>query len=399
MEHYVITKDFQLYNVKDKGHSVDIRQLKCDTSCFVEKFGVDVSNVEKGVFKANVSAWSHFHKNSDDRYCLITEEGVDVQTDLDEITLSLDEIEGEWEVFFPYDKIHFTENNYPVSVSRFGFFWGTYCYCVNRDSVRELITYFQSIDSPLDEQLLTRAINKDLRFICAETDWFRYDQSNSPSLMARKETVNKYVKNYRVWADDEIAQVRSLLKYLSTIANEIDVKIFLHAGTLLGAVRHGKIMDWDDDVDLMIDSKDRESLISRVIQDGVYNVTEWEWKKTGRLYYKIWKEGGFKVDGYEYTFPFVDIWMVDTDKETQSAETSDGYAFRYDTYYPLVETVFEDVQLYLPHKNVDILDGMYKGWREEIKIFSWSHKLKQHTVRQMTAFIETDNNGRFVKFK
>src|SRR5690606_2885188 len=279
------------------------------------------------------------------------------------------------------------------------FFWGTYCYCINRDSVMKLLESFYCITGPLDEELLTGGINKEIRFICAETSWFQYDQSSSSSLMARKASVNEYVRNYCVWADDEMEQVQGILRYLSTVSQEIGVKIFLHAGTLLGAIRHGKIMDWDDDVDLMIDSKDRESLIDRVIQDGVYNVTEWEWKKTGKIYYKIWRPGGFKVDGYDYTFPFVDIWIVDTDEETQSAETSDGYTFRYDTYYPLSATTFENTPFYLPHKSEDILDGMYNGWRDEIKIFSWSHKLKQHTVRQMTAPIETNNDGRFVKFK
>ncbi|WP_222867857.1 hypothetical protein, partial [Sphingobacterium phlebotomi] len=109
--------------------------------------------------------------------------------------------------------------------------------------------------------------------------------------------------------------------------------------------------------------------------------------------------GGYKVEGFEYTFPFVDIWIVETDRETNYAFTNDGYEFHYDTYYPLVETTFEGAQYYLPNKGVNILDTMYKRWRDEIKIFSWSHKFKKHSVRQMTVFIDTDENGRFKNYK
>lgn len=38
---------------------------------------------------------------------------------------------------------------------------------------------------------------------------------------------------------------------------------------------------------------------------------------------------------------------------------------------------------------VQILDTIYKRWREPNKLFSWSHKLKQNSIRQITAFIES----------
>lgn len=44
---------------------------------------------------------------------------------------------------------------------------------------------------------------------------------------------------------------------------------------------------------------------------------------------------GFKVEGYEYTFPFVDIWILYSSKKINKGETNDGYKFDYDTYYPL----------------------------------------------------------------
>ncbi|TYR30772.1 hypothetical protein FXV77_21890, partial [Sphingobacterium phlebotomi] len=219
-----------------------------------------------------------------------------------------------WDVLFPYDKIHHKAENLPLSISRFGFFWGTYSYFIHRDVVADLLRICRYITAPLDEVLVAIGLKKRIKLLCIDTDWFRFDQSASISFVARKQTVIDYVDNYVVWSDEEIEEVRIIMHYLSAVASEVDVKIFLHAGTLLGAIRHGKIMNWDDDVDLMIDKKDSKALLDRIIRDKKYNITKWIWKTTGKAYYKVWKPGGYKVEGFEYTFPFVDIWIVETDR-------------------------------------------------------------------------------------
>lgn len=399
MEHYIITKDIQLYNRTNKSDRITVQRLNYNAINFTQTFGIDVPEEEKELFSANIAAWTHFYESSKEDICLITEEGADLQMSLNDMDNDLRKFDHPWDVLFPYDKIHHTSENLPISVSRFGFFWGTYSYFVHRKGIPNLLHICRSIAAPLDELLLVNGIKKKITLQCVQTDWFKFDQLRSISFLARTKSVNSYVNNYAVWNEQELEEVQTLLKYISSTATEIGVKVFLHAGSLLGAIRHGKIMDWDDDVDLMINERDSDKLINSILHHNKYRVTKWYWLKTGKVYYKIWKPGGYKVEGYEYTFPFIDIWTVEIDRINNTAVTNDGYEFKYDTYYPLSETCFEGAKFYLPNKSLDILNRMYKGWREQIKIFSWSHKLKQHSIRQITAFIETDENGKFLNYK
>lgn len=53
---------------------------------------------------------------------------------------------------------------------------------------------------------------------------------------------------------------RHLLQKLQVICDELDIKFWLHGGTLLGAARHGGFVPWDDDVDLGLMRSDLETL-------------------------------------------------------------------------------------------------------------------------------------------
>ena len=52
-----------------------------------------------------------------------------------------------------------------------------------------------------------------------------------------------------------------MLLYLQEACSHIDVPFYLDGGTLLGAVRHGGFVPWDDDVDVVFDRKDYSKII------------------------------------------------------------------------------------------------------------------------------------------
>lgn len=57
-----------------------------------------------------------------------------------------------------------------------------------------------------------------------------------------------------------------LLLDIDKICRENDIKYFLAGGTLLGAIRHGKFIPWDDDVDVMMLREDYDKFLS-VVKD------------------------------------------------------------------------------------------------------------------------------------
>lgn len=69
-------------------------------------------------------------------------------------------------------------------------------------------------------------------------------------------------KNYREQLSlDEIREIQlNILKSVADFCDKNNIKYFLCAGTMLGAIRHKGFIPWDDDVDIMIPRPDYERL-------------------------------------------------------------------------------------------------------------------------------------------
>lgn len=52
-----------------------------------------------------------------------------------------------------------------------------------------------------------------------------------------------------------------ILKKFAQICDEQGFKYFLHAGTLIGAIRHGGFIPWDDDVDVIMPREDYDKFV------------------------------------------------------------------------------------------------------------------------------------------
>ncbi|MDE6149560.1 MAG: LicD family protein, partial [Ruminococcus sp.] len=104
------------------------------------------------------------------------------------------------------------------------------------------------------------------------------------------------------------------------ICKKHNIKYFLGGGTLLGAIRHGGMIPWDDDMDVMMLREDYEKFIS-VINDELCDEMFFQSSKTDSEYHSVFTKirlnGTLFVTRYSQQFKnmhqgiFIDIFVHD----------------------------------------------------------------------------------------
>ena len=99
------------------------------------------------------------------------------------------------------------------------------------------------------------------------------------------------------------AQLRMLdmLLYLDKVCREQKISYRIDAGNVLGAIRHGGFIPWDDDIDIVLSSKDYKKLLRYLIENP----------------HKQYKLQSFKTD-----YGYVGAWAVLRDIKSEYIQDS-----------------------------------------------------------------------------
>ena len=167
-----------------------------------------------------------------------------------------------------------------------------------------------------------------------------------------------------------VLHLYQMLKDVHEVFVKHGVKYWIDGGTLLGAVRHGGIIPWDDDIDLNI-LKDQEELFISLAD--TFEKLGYKMKKIGVCYQLRYRacEGPQK--------PFLDVFiMVEENKKiyfekrkaARGMRKGDFIFFTADELFPLREYTFGELTVYGPNNPINYLNYKYPGWRHTANKFN-----------------------------
>ena len=152
---------------------------------------------------------------------------------------------------------------------------------------------------------------------------------------------------------EQHAELRRMMYHVHHITNENNIPYVITAGTLLGAVRHGDIIPWDDDIDLAMHQLDTYKLIELLpifAQHGIYLSGAWnkailnEEDLTNNI------DGLFKLRSMQLSSTFIDIFPLisvsNTDAQFEAGKPKLAYAGKLFTKEWFYEDEFNNPKLY-----------------------------------------------------
>jgi len=204
------------------------------------------------------------------------------------------------------------------------------------------------------------------------------DGETSASAQSVDWTTRELLRSFPdVWSSRDRRVVRRMLAAVDAVLTKARIPYALAYGTLLGCVRHGGLIPWDDDVDVCIDERSllRFMSLRRELEQRGYGLADW-WggQKIYALDGKPIPIGGTRLRGYRW--PFVDVFpfRVRGDEVHIPIGRQTYYTCSREEMFPFKRAPFEDLRLLVPSCPDVHLDTCYPGWRIECVSPDWCHK-------------------------
>ena len=172
----------------------------------------------------------------------------------------------------------------------------------------------------------------------------------------------------------EIDDLNKLIELVTSALERHGVRHFMTAGTLLGSIRHGGLIPWDDDFDLGIMEEDMPRVQAAIRDLKAQNVTTKAFGDFAEL--NFWY-----TDREATHFPFLDAFLYTRDADgnyvlskPESREAWPKMWYRPDELFPLGKRSFGELDLYAPRQPEKYLERVYgREWATKYKT-GFEHK-------------------------
>ena len=212
--------------------------------------------------------------------------------------------------------------------------------------------------------------------------------------------------------------------FVRDLFKQLDIEYFTAFGTLIGAIRHGRRMPWDDDIDIVIKHEDllklkkflgtpayenkKAHVEASWVLEGSLSTNPKEFPepigahyKTRGIPFKFWRAGSMKQR--KWGWPFIDInsyTIKDGILSVPERELKWGHIKKFshpvDLIFPLKKADFDGICVPVPSKPIEVLKRDFGDDIMKTCIVSYNHKV---TKRKFNKIYENELASGIEKFR
>ena len=165
------------------------------------------------------------------------------------------------------------------------------------------------------------------------------------------------IDKLKILNQDEVNELYKMLAHLVKTLDKYCIPYLVDCGSLLGTIRHGGLIPWDDDIDICIEEKDVPQVLwLKSIIEGEYQLRY----ASGKKYLKLKKDN-----------LWIDIFIHKQGVYPQKHRQWRNFVI--EEAFPSVKSKFGDIEVSVPKNYKKLLDDWFPKW-ESIAVVHHSHK-------------------------